>query len=704
MDKVTDTTRSDSKPESQIQNLLSSFKEAAFVCFSGELWMNHAMSELLGADDHLPLNAIVPSNLHHLLSRPGSHQFELELNTADSVISVNALTTPYKIGHHQMTLGLIADQHTSHEAPQDFSIPKISIATKNHQFDRHKASVTLEAISDGIISIDQHGLIDYINSSAELMTGIDADDAIDKKLAEVLALHEASSGHIIAPAIHNFKNKSSDSNNTPQLMLKHNSSGFLSPVDIYASAIKDKNGLIEGTVLVIHDISDLHHMSEQIIFQAKHDSLTGLYNRGEFERQLEQTLNEVKQTKLTHVMCYIDLDQFKIVNDTCGHLAGDELLKQISAHIKSHTKDRDLVGRLGGDEFGLLLRDCDLTHARDVTERIRESVKSHRFNWDNKVFYIGASIGVMTLDEHAGTLDDVMSTVDSACYKAKKSGRDQVNFITENNALVQQRKNEAECVEQIKHALAHDCFQLYSQPIAPLDLSIEDGNHQELLLRMQTEKGEILLPTDFISTAQRYHMMPDIDRWVIQHALSRLSDSEDPLNDDNINMTCINISTQSISDGAFTEDVINYFKNSLVPPNKICFEIPEAAVANNIAQATDFMLSLSATGIHFSLDNFCNSLSSFSYIKKLPIDFLKIDGRFMHNLIEDEVDSALISAIRDITNILGIQTIAGSVEDQYTFNALKTLGIDYAQGFYISHPKDLLQQYEQSLSPTLNIH
>jgi len=701
---LSDSKPADSNPESQIETLLASLNEAAFVCYNGDLWMNFAMSQLVGDENPQSLNAVVPSNLHHLLSRPGSHQFEFELNSVDAVISVNALLTPYQIGQHQMTLGLIIDHQSAADAPLPYTIPRISIITKNHQFDRHKANVTLEAISDGIISIDQHGLIDYINSSAELMTGVETDDAMDKKLGEVLALQDATSGHVISSAIHNFKDKSSESNNTLQLMLKHKGSGFLSPVDIYASAIKDENGIIEGSVLVIHDISDLHHMSEQIIYQAKHDSLTGLYNRGEFERQLEQSLVEVKKTQTTHVMCYIDLDQFKIVNDTCGHLAGDELLRQISAHIKSHTKDRDLVGRLGGDEFGLLLKDCDLTHAKDVTERIRQSVKSHRFNWDNKVFYIGASIGVMNIDETAGTLDDIMSTVDSACYNAKKSGRDQVNFVTENNSLIQQRKSETECIEQIKHALKHDCFQLYSQPIAALDIAIEDSSHQELLLRMQTEKDEVLLPKDFITTAQRYHMMPDIDRWVIQHALARLSDSEDPLNDDNVKLTCINISSQSINDSAFVEDVINYFKNSLVSPNKICFEISEAAVANNIAQATEFMLSLSACGIHFSLDNFCNSLSSFSYIKNLPIDFLKIDGRFMHNLIEDEVDSALISAIRDITNILGIRTIAESVEDQYTFNALKTLGIDYAQGFYISHPKDLLQQYEQSLSPTLNIH
>ena len=699
-----DNSPPDSNSELQIKKLLSSFTEAAFVFYVGELWMNFAMSQLLGSDDQPSLNAVVPSNLHHLLSRPGSHQFELEFNSSEALISVNTLITPCTIDQQQMTLGLIINQFSGQKTPTSYSIPKISITTKNQQFEKHKASVTLEAISDGIISLDQHGLIDYINSSAELMTGFEAHDAIDKKLPEVLELQDATSGNPVSSAIHNFKNKSSDSNNTPQLMLKHKGSNFLSPIEIYASSIKDKNDLIEGTVLVLHDISDLHHMSEQIIYQAKHDSLTGLYNRGEFERQLKQSLTEVKKTQATHVMCYIDLDQFKVVNDTCGHLAGDELLKQISAHIKSHTKDRDVVGRLGGDEFGLLLKDCDLIHAKDVTERIRQSVKSHRFNWDNKVFYIGASIGVMNIDETAGTLDDIMSTVDSACYAAKKSGRDQVNFITENSSLIQQRKSEAECVEQIKHALKYDCFQLYSQPIASLDVAIEDNNHQELLLRMQTEKGEIVLPKDFINTAQRYHMMPDIDRWVIQHALARLSDSEDPLNDDNINLTCINISTESINDSTFIEDIIGYFKNASVSANKVCFEISEAAVANNIAQATEFMLSLSAAGIRFSLDNFCNSLSSFSYIKNLPIDFLKIDGRFMHNLIEDEVDSALISAIRDITNILGIRTIAECVEDQYTFNALKTLGIDYAQGFYIAHPKDLLQQYEQSLSPTLNIH
>jgi len=703
MDKTSNSSVTKVTQQNQIEQLLSSFREAAFICYHGELWMNDAMSVLIGSEKQTSVNAIVPSNLHHLLSQPGSKPFSLEC-IGENKVSVEALLTPYLLGKDQVTLGLIIDHHTDYKTHENKPIAKISILTNNLKFERHKASVTLEAISDGIISIDQHGLIDYMNSSAELMTGIAIKDAIDKKLAEILLLKDASTGVTIAPLLQNFLDKHSEETQPQQLMLKHKSSGFLSPVEIHASSINDEDDTIKGSVLVIHDISDLHHMSEQIIYQAKHDSLTGLYNRGEFERQLELTLNQIKQKPSTHVMCYIDLDQFKIVNDTCGHLAGDELLRQISAHIKSHTKDRDLVGRLGGDEFGLILRDCDLEHAREVTERIRRSVKSHRFEWDNKTFYIGASIGVMAIDENAGTRDDVLSTVDSACYNAKKSGRDQVNFITETDTLIQQRHSEAECVEQIKHALKHDCFQLYTQPITALDAEISEGHYQELLLRMQTSKDEIIEPKDFISTAQRYHMMPDIDRWVLQHALTRLSDSEDPLNDENIVLTCINISSQSLNDSKFVDDVINYFKNALVSPNKICFEISEAAVASNIAQATDFMLSLSAIGIHFSLDNFCNSLSSFSYLKKLPIDFLKIDGRFMHNLIDDEVDSALISAIRDITNILGIQTIAECVEDQYTFNALKTLGIDYAQGYFISPPKNLLQQYEQSLSPTLNIH
>lgn len=703
MDSISNKKVLEQTQELAITHLLEAFTEAAFVCYHGELWMNNAMSQLVGSESKTSLNAIVPSNLHHLLSSPGNSRFILD-SIGKNKITVDALLTPYQIGHHQITLGLIISPPVNTADPIDKAVSKISIITNNLQFERHKASVTLEAISDGIISIDQHGLIDYMNSSAELMTGIESDDAIDKKLSEVLFLEDAVSHVAIAPLLHNFKNKQTDDSSQQQLMLKHKISGFLSPVEIYASAIKDDNDIIEGTVLVIHDISDLHHMSEQIIYQAKHDSLTGLYNRGEFERQLKQTLRQLKQKPASHVMCFIDLDQFKTVNDTCGHLAGDELLRQISAHIKSHTKDRDVVGRLGGDEFGLLLKDCDLKHAADVTERIRRSVKSHRFEWDNKTFYIGASIGVMAIDENAGTLDDILSTVDSACYTAKKAGRDQVNFITENDVLIQQRHSEAECVEQIKHALQHDCFHLYSQSISSLDTAINEGCYQELLLRMQTEKDEILEPKDFLSTARRYHMMPDIDRWVIQHALARLSDSEDPLNDNNTILTCINISSQSLNDASFIDDISTYFKNSLVPPNKICFEISEATVASNIAHATEFMISLSAIGIHFSLDNFCNSLSSFSYLKKLPIDFLKIDGRFMHNLIEDEVDSALISAIRDITNILGIQTIAESVEDQYTYNALKTLGIDYAQGFFISQPKNLLQQYKQSLSPTLNIH
>ncbi|MDH5392348.1 MAG: EAL domain-containing protein [Gammaproteobacteria bacterium] len=703
MSNLKDTSSSLNALNCHIDKLLSHFNEAAFICYSGQLWMNAPLCQMLNCDNKQSLSAVVPSNMHHLLSQPGNQQFDLELNGNRKAVTARALLSPYQVQQYKMTLGLIMNTPAAVASADIFPSPKIEIISNDLPFEHQKASVTLEAISDGIISIDHNGYIDYLNTSAELMLGIAASDVLERKLNEVLTLEDAVSGLCVQAIAKNFKQKPHPDRHSQELLIKHKSSGFLSPVDIFSSPIKDNAGNIAGTVLVIHDISDLQYMSEQILFQAKHDSLTGLFNRGEFERQLLNTLDRLQQSDETHVMCYIDLDQFKTVNDSCGHLAGDALLKQISAHIKSHTKDRDIVGRLGGDEFGLLLKDCDMNHARNVTERIRQAVKSHQFKWDNKTFRIGASIGVMVIDKNSGTLDDIMSTVDSACYSAKQSGRDQVNFISKDNELILKRQSEAVCVEKIKHALAKDGFQLYTQSIAPLDASIEHGGHQELLLRMCTADNKMLNASDFINTAQRYHMMADIDRWVIQHALLRLSDSEDALNDENIELTCINISSQSLSDDTFTDDVIQYLKNSPVPAQKICFEISENAVASDIIHATEFMQKLSAIGVHFSLDNFCNSLSSFSYIKNLPIDFLKIDGRFMHNLIEDAVDSALISAIRDITNILGIQTIAESVEDQYTYNALKTLGIDYAQGFYISRPKDLLQQYEQSLSAPLNI-
>lgn len=687
----------------EITATLSAFSQAAFICFNGQFWMNPKLARMLNCPTPIPLVAVVPRNMHHLMATPQSQTFRLELHGDQVQLCTLSLLTPLQIKQQPVTLGLILDTDTQQLA--DDTLPVISIKTfDSTQLIEEKASVTLQAISDGIISIDANGYVDFINTSAELMTGIEASHAVDKKLDEILQLTDAKTGHQVQPLLTNFRNHDSEQPAYQHLFLTHVNSGFHSAVDITHSPIVDSQNNNLGTVLVIHDISDLKHMSEQIIFQACHDSLTGLINRGEFERRLQKILRDTRDTQQQHIMCYIDLDEFKIVNDTCGHLAGDELLRQISAHIKSHTKSRDLVARLGGDEFGLLLMDCDIEHARLVTERIRQSVQDHRFNWENRVFHIGASIGVMLIDQHVGTLDDVLSTVDTACYSAKQSGRNQINVVNENPLMLEQRKSETRCLQLIREALEQDYFQLYCQPITRLDNTSEHDNHQELLLRMIDEHDQVTEPGKFLNTAQRYHLLPEIDRWVIRHALARLSDSEDPLNNDNIRLTSINISCQSISDRHFVSDVISYFQNSLVSPDRICFEIAESAVVSNISQTTDFMLELSAIGVHFALDNFCNNLSSFAYIKKLPVDFLKIDGRLMQNLIEDEVDTALIAAIRDITNILGIHTIAECVEDSYTFNALKTLGIDYAQGFYVSQPKNLLQQYEQSLTPTLNIH
>ena len=690
----------------RITEALNAFSDPAFICYQGQLWLNQPLASLLETDGIQSIGAVVPRNLHHLLDNPHSETFELQLLARKQPLYTRTMLSPYHLADKNMTLGLVVGMHNEIQPRHDTQkLHCISIQTRDdNPIEKEKAAITLQSISEGIISLDANGYIEYMNTMAELLTGVNLEDALDRKLDEVLFLIDEINSEPVIPLISLFESDASQSETPRHLRIKHVASGFTSAVEISTSPIVTNSGQSIGNVLVIHDISDLRHLSQQLMYQASHDSLTGLINRAEFEKRLKLLLDDACQNKNKHVMCYIDLDQFKTVNDTCGHLAGDELLRQISAQLMTHTKSRDTLGRLGGDEFGLLLTNCTIDHAREVTERIRKTVMSHRFHYDDKIFHIGASIGVVIIDQHAGTLDDVLSTVDSACYLAKEAGRNRVHFVVQDDEVIHRRKTELHWVQQIQHALAEDRFELYTQPIIALDPSLEESHHQEILLRMISTNGEVIEPKSFITAAQRYNMMAAIDRWVIYQAFRRFSDSEDPVNDEAYSYTSINISGQSINDDEFVDFLLGQIEQYRIDTTRLCFEVAESAVIANLNRATQFMEALKPSGCRFALDNFCSSLSSFSYIKNLPIDYLKIDGHFMQNLIDDEIDSTVVSAIRDVTSLLGVNTIAETVEDKYTFNALKTLGIDYAQGYFISPPKNLLEQHEQRSPPTLNIH
>jgi diguanylate cyclase (GGDEF)-like protein len=418
--------------------------------------------------------------------------------------------------------------------------------------------------------------------------------------------------------------------------------------------------------------------------QAQHDALTGLVNRQEFERRLNIALNDVKTSGAHHVFCYMDLDQFKVVNDTCGHRAGDELLRQISLILSQRTREEDTFARLGGDEFGLLLTNCDVDNALLIAEEMRSMVEDFRFVHDNRMFKIGVSIGMVEITDDMQDLGDITSYADAACYAAKDNGRNQIHLSRYHDDDLARRHVEMEWVARINAAMDDNRFCLYCQPIVPL----QDNNNNifyEILIRKIDVDGTIILPMAFIPSAERYHLMSKIDRWVIHKTFSmyhQLINSDEPHNF----LLTINLSGTSLSD----KGLLGYIKEQFilfdVPPEKICFEITETSAIINLTNTLSLMADLKSIGCKFLLDDFGSGMSSFAYLKNLPVDFLKMDGGFVKDITRNEIDLAMAKSIQSIAEAMKIKTIAEFVECADTMKLLKQMGVDYGQGFYLSSP------------------
>lgn len=437
----------------------------------------------------------------------------------------------------------------------------------------------------------------------------------------------------------------------------------------------------------IKDISQAKKLAKKMSYLATHDQLTGLANRSAFEESLVQALKLSVQDQACHALLYLDLDQFKLVNDSCGHVAGDELLKQLSALLRHRARDGDTLARLGGDEFGLLLHHCSLDKAQEIAEELREIIGDFRFRWEHKTFDIGVSIGVAPVTMESGTLEEVMKAVDAACYVAKELGRNRVHVYRPDDAALTKREGEMKWVRRIKQALSHGDFSLYAQTILPL--APDDGvSYCELLLRMRCDDGTTIQPAVFIPAAERYNLMGEIDNWVIEEVFRLLGQRQAQGNFEP-KLCTINISGQSLCQDGFLQFLRNKLATSSVDPANICFEITETAALTNLANTVEFMSAMRELGCRFALDNFGSGLSSFNYLKHLPVDFLKIDGNLVRDITTDPVNRAMVEAINEIGHLMGLKTVAEFVEDADTLAELKRLGVDYAQGFFIGRPRSI---------------
>ena len=458
-------------------------------------------------------------------------------------------------------------------------------------------------------------------------------------------------------------------------------------VDVVGVPVTNDEGEFEYAVMHIQDVTKEHKLTQKLSYQAQHDSLTDLPNRFAFETKLQSLLDDEESGE--HVLCYLDLDQFKVVNDTSGHIAGDELLKQIAILLKQALRESDLLARIGGDEFAVLLFNCSIDAAIKQLEKILLTLRYFRFIYEGKSFNVGVSMGLVKISTHS-TLTELLKQADSACYAAKDAGRNRIHVYRHDDTFLAQRAGEMAWVTRIQHAIEQNKFVLYYQKIEPI-LADEKLPHYELLIRMIDEEGATIPPGLFLPAAERYDLAAMIDLWVIQHVINSLNTAI--LKGSNVaGVYGVNLSGQSLGDTRFYEKVVQLISENDFRASGalICFEITETAAISNITAALRLMTELRSLGCQFALDDFGSGLSSFAYLKQMPVDYLKIDGMFVKDCVNDPVNLEMVGSINGIGQVMGLKTIAEFVENKAIFDKLAEIGVDYAQGYWNGPPKPWL--------------
>ena len=554
--------------------------------------------------------------------------------------------------------------------------------------EKESAQITLQSIGDGVVTTDADARVQYLNPVASDLTGWKLDDAVGRSIDEIFrGFHEETCEPIENPVAIAMRRNRPMKSVRPALLIRRDGNELY--IESTAAPIRDPVGNVSGGVLVFHDVSESRELNRRLSYAASHDVLTELVNRREFEARLERALKSAKARETAYAVLYLDLDQFKIVNDACGHSAGDALLKQIGALLKSKIRWRDTLARLGGDEFGVLLESCTMDEALRTAENLREIIGEFRFVWDERTFRLGVSVGVVPITPATDDVASLLSAADSACAAAKDAGRNRVYNYQENDIDLMKRRKEMQWAARISNALDENRFELFRQTIQPLQASGDQGAHYELLIRMRDETGALIAPGLFIAAAERYGLMTAIDRWVIEQAFRWLVSEADER--ERLSLCSINLSGQSLADEKFLPFVIDQFQKSGLNGSCICFEITETAAIASYSQANRFIHALKEIGCRFALDDFGTGLSSFGYLKHFPVDYLKIDGSFVKEMLHDPIDREMVRSINEIGHLTGKKTIAEFAENAEIITMLRGMGIDYAQGYGVSEPKRLLQ-------------
>lgn len=551
--------------------------------------------------------------------------------------------------------------------------------------ENQRAAVTLHAIGEAVITTDASGVVEYLNPMAERLTGWASAEACGLPVERIFNVIDEQSR---APAENLLSRclQQEPAVKAEQHTLLVNRHGAELAIEETIAPIRTGQGELLGAVIVFKDVTQQRSLTMELRHRAEHDALTGLVNRREFEKRLGHAIAASKTHGANNALCYLDLDQFKAINDSVGHAAGDELLRQIATVMMAQVRDRDTLARLGGDEFALLLTNCPIEKALEIAESLVAEIGDYRFVWEGRPFHIGVSIGVVAITGVADSVAELLIQADGACYNAKKQGRNRVHLCLREAGVKARHQSEWIRASSLTNALEHGRFLLYNQPVVPLLKHEGEAVHQELLVRLLGHEGEVVLPRIFIPTAERYGLMAAIDRWVIRTAFQRYHEIFAATPNTEI---AINLSAKSIDDGALPEFVRQQFVASGISPERVCFEVSETTVIQNFNQAKQFILAMKSEGCRISLDDFGSGLSSFTYIRKLPIDYLKIDGSVVQGMLKNPLDHALVEAINNIGHTMAVRTVAKWVESDAHVERLRALGIDYAQGFAIRSPCSL---------------
>lgn len=557
---------------------------------------------------------------------------------------------------------------------------------------KERAQVTLESIADGVVTTDKSGFIQFVNVAAEKLLGQTNQQLQGKKIKSILCIDCGQFEQNDRP-LHILVRECVKQQKTLSFTDQYikNSNGEQQCFDVIISPLKNRKQTTTGAVLVLRDVSELRKMEQALSFQATHDPLTSLINRYDFEKKIAGLFESVKTSNDFHAVLNIsiDADQLHLLTDAKGLDARDEILIQVSSLLELISGQKDCVTRVDHTDFRLLIENISLNEIERAAKEIIGRFIGHGFEWQGTSYELNVCVGIAILSAETENISDVLSHAESACYVAKNIGRNQLHIYSEEDNLSGMRDGQIMRLQQLQNAIEEDRFILYRQPIISLE-GKGSANHSEVLIRMLSESGDVIAPFEFLPVAEQYQLMPIIDRWVVKEAFSLLKNSECNLSAE---AHCsINLSGQTLGDTTFLDEVLVLFAETKIPYSKICFEITETALISNFTIAQTFISTLRERGCKFSLDDFGSGLSSFTYLKTLPVDYLKIDGSFVVGMLDDEKDYNMVKSIHQIGQFMGMKTVAEFIESEEILECVKRIGIDYGQGYALGKPEPILSK------------